>query len=135
MSEPMIAMFICRSARAALAAADGTERPLPGVQVIELPCSGRVDETTILRTLRQGARAVLVVGCLAGNCRFRTGNHEAHRNVDEAKSILEQIGLSPDRVEMVEIASVQYVRLVEAMRSMEERAERLGPIDLLEGDA
>ena len=43
--------------------------------------------------------------------------------------------LSPDRVEMVEIASVQYVRLVEAMRSMEERAERLGPIDLLEGDA
>ncbi|KQM12361.1 hypothetical protein AOA80_02880 [Methanomassiliicoccales archaeon RumEn M1] len=108
---------------------------VPEAAVVEVPCSGRVDETTILRTLRQGARAVLVVGCLAGNCRFRTGNHEAHRNVDEAKSILEQIGLSPDRVEMVEIASVQYVRLVEAMRSMEERAERLGPIDLLEGDA
>jgi F420-non-reducing hydrogenase iron-sulfur subunit len=130
-----VVMLICSAATGALELARENGLAVPEAAVVEVPCSGRVDETTILRTLRQGARAVLVVGCLAGNCRFRTGNHEAHRNVDEAKSILEQIGLSPDRVEMVEIASVQYVRLVEAMRSMEERAERLGPIDLLEGDA
>ena len=130
-----VVMLICSAATGALELARENGLAVPEAAVVEVPCSGRVDETTILRTLRQGARAVLVVGCLAGNCRFRTGNHEAHRNVDEAKSILEQIGLSPDRVEMVEIASVQYVRLVEAMRSVEERAERLGPIDLLEGDA
>lgn len=130
-----VVMLICSAATGALELARENGLAVPEAAVVEVPCSGRVDETTILRTLRQGARAVLVVGCLAGNCRFRTGNHEAHRNVDEAKSILEQIGLSPDRVEMVEIASVQYVRLVEAMRSMEERVERLGPIDLLEGDA
>lgn len=130
-----VVMLICSAALGALDLAMENGLAVPNAAVVEVPCSGRVDEATALRALRQGARAVLVVGCLAGNCRFRTGNHEAHRNVDEAKSVLRQIGLSPDRVEMIEIASVQYVRLVDAMRTMEERAERLGPVKLLEGDA
>ena len=130
-----VVMLICSAALGALELARENGVAVPDAAVVEVPCSGRVDETIILRTLRRGARAVLVVGCLSGNCRFRTGNHEARRNVDEAKSVLRQIGLSSDRVEMIEIASVQYVKLMDAMRTMGERAEVLGPARLHEGDA
>lgn len=134
MSEPMIAMFICRSARAALAAADGTERPLPGVQVIELPCSGRVDEVMVLRALRQGAWAAMVVACLDGNCRNRTGNYQARKRVDEVRSLLAQLGLGPDRVKMVSVASNQRAVLIETVRKMMDEARERGPINILEGD-
>lgn len=129
-----VVTLICSAALGALELAKENGIVITDTAVVEVPCSGRVDEATILRTLRQGAQAVLVVGCLAGNCRFSTGNFEAHRNVDEAKRILEEIGLSPSRVEMVEVSSAQYMKLVEAMEMMADRAGELGPIRLLEGD-
>ncbi len=130
-----VVALICSAALGALELARENGLSVPEeVAVVEVPCSGRVDEATVLRTLRKGARAVLVVGCLMGNCRFSTGNHEAHRNIDEAKHILRQLGLAPERVEIIEVSSIEYVKLVNAMNAMTEQAERLGPIRLMEGD-
>ncbi len=134
MSEPTIAMFICRNARAALTSADGTEMPLAGVQVIELPCSGRVDEVMVLRALRQGAWAAIVVACLDGNCRNLTGNYQARKRVDEVRSLLLQLGLGPDRVKMFSVASNQRAVLAEAVRKVMDEARERGPIRILEGD-
>lgn len=130
-----VVALICSAALGALELAreNGISAP-EDVAIVEVPCSGRVDEATVLRTLRHGARTVLVVGCLMGNCRFATGNQEAHRNIEEARSILRQIGLAPERVEMIDVSSIQYVKLVSAMNAMAERAERLGPVRLMEGD-
>lgn len=134
MTEPLIAMFICRSARAALAGPDGTEKVPPGFEVIELPCSGRVDEVMVLRALRQGAWAAMVVACLDGNCKNRTGNYQARRRVDEVRSILSQLGLGPERVRMFSVASNQHAWMMDAMDTMRESAGRMGPIRILEGD-
>lgn len=133
MSEKVV-MFICHQALGALEMA--RERGLelqPSFAVVEVPCSGRVDEITILRALRHGAAGVLVVGCLLGNCRFQTGNYEARRKVEEVKRMLEEIGVKGERVEMVNIAPIQYQLLLERAEGMASLVRRLGPIRLTEG--
>lgn len=134
MTEPAVALFVCRSARTALAGPDGVEALPPEVQVIELPCSGRVDEVMMLKALRQGAWAVMVVGCLDGNCKNRTGNYQARRRVDEARSLLSQLGLEQDRVRMFSVASNQHAWLMEAVERVRASARTWGPIRILEGD-
>lgn len=133
MTEPIIAVFICRTARAALAGPQG-EEIAPGVQLIELPCSGRVDEVMLLKALRQGAWAAMVVACLDGNCKNRTGNYQARKRVDEVRSLLSQLGLEPERVRMFSVASNQHAWLMEAVEGMRRSARAWGPIRILEGD-
>lgn len=134
MTEPIIAMFVCRAARTALAGPEGCETIPPGVQVIELPCSGRVDEVMMLKALRQGAWATIVVACLEGNCKNRTGNYQARKRVDEVRSLLSQLGLEPERVRMFSVASNQHAWLMEALEGVRQSAHQWGPIRILEGD-
>lgn len=134
MTGPRIALFCCSNARGAVSTPEIGEEVISGVSITELPCSGRIDEVTIIRALRNGAWAVMVVGCLEENCRYRTGNYQAWRRVEEARSLLKQLGVDPARVQMFHIASNQHARLNEAVNEMRERAQRLGPIRLLEGD-
>ena len=134
MTEPIIAMFVCRTARTALAGPEGCETIPPGVQVIELPCSGRVDEVMMLKALRQGAWGAMVVACLDGNCKNRTGNYQARKRVDEVRSLLSQLGLEPERVRMFSVASNQHAWLMETLEGMRRSARQWGPIRILEGD-
>jgi F420-non-reducing hydrogenase iron-sulfur subunit len=134
MTVPTIAMFICKAARTALAGPDGTETASPSVKVIELPCSGRVDEVMVLRALRTGASAAVIVSCLDGNCKNRTGNYQARRRVEEARSLLKQLGVDPDRVRMLSMASNQHARLMKDLEEMLDLARSKGPIRILEGD-
>lgn len=131
---PRVTMFICRSAREALQTQEG-ELALPeGVGVVELPCSGRIDPVTIIRALRSGSWAVMVVGCLEDNCKFQSGNYQARRAVEEVRSILEQVRVDPQRVQMFNVASNQHAGMAAAVDEMTERARRLGPVSILEGD-
>jgi coenzyme F420-reducing hydrogenase delta subunit len=134
MTDPTIAMFICRSARTALVRPDGSEAIPPGVQVMELPCSGRVDEVMALRALRTGAWATMIVACLDGNCKNRTGNYQARRRVEEVRSVLQQLGVDPARVRMCSVASNQHALLMREIEEIRGTARKLGPIRILEGD-
>lgn len=88
----------------------------------------------LLRALRAGSHAVMVVACLDGNCRNRTGNYHARRRVDEARSLLDQLGIDPRRVGMFAVASNQNAAWKLAVARMQDIAEELGPVRLLEGD-
>lgn len=107
--------FCCQRAAAPEAALDSVE-----VAIIRLPCAGRVDARHLLRALREGADAVLVVGCLEGNCYYETGCFEARKRVEQVRVILKQMGLDPARVRMVNIASNEAWRFdLEAEKSKE----------------
>jgi coenzyme F420-reducing hydrogenase delta subunit len=88
--------------------------------VLRLPCAGRVDARLLLRTLREGADRVLVVGCLEGNCQHESGCFEARKRVEQARLILKQMGIDQERVRMVNIASNEDWRFtVEVARNKE----------------
>lgn len=101
---------------------------------MEVPCSGRIDEVMLLRALRKGSRAVMVIACLDGNCKNRTGSYHARRRVDEARSLLVQLGIDPRRVGIYNLASNQNAGWMGAVSEMRGIARELGPVRILEGD-
>lgn len=128
-----ITCFCCQNARTALQP-NGDEELPEGVSVVEMPCSGRIDEVMILRALRTGSHMVMVIACLDGNCKNRTGNYHARRRVDEARSLISQLGLDPRRIVMLNLASNQSSFWLEAVKEAKELAQALGPIRIMEGD-
>lgn len=122
--------FCCSYCGIASAEQAGTDQELypSGLTIIQLPCAGRIDVRTLLRTFREGADAVVVVGCLEGNCNFQYGNLEARKKVQQVQAILSQLGIEAERLEMFNIASNQGHRFAQMARDMDQRAERLGAL-------
>lgn len=70
------------------------------LEIKRYPCSGKIEITDMLRALREGAKGVMVAGCMPGTCHNTKGSERAERRVLGAKKILEEIGLSPERIGM-----------------------------------
>ncbi|MGD9976204.1 MAG: hydrogenase iron-sulfur subunit, partial [Desulfatirhabdiaceae bacterium] len=81
--EPVIIAFCCHYCAYTAADMAGSQRISypPNVQIIRVPCSGKVDIIHILKAFENGADGVYVAGCLSGDCHFKTGNIKAARHV------------------------------------------------------
>jgi coenzyme F420-reducing hydrogenase delta subunit len=99
------------------------------VRLIRVPCTGRVDGIHILKALEDGADAVFVLGCLEKNCYYDTGSIEGRKRVDYVKSMLSQVGIEPERVEMFNASSSMAWKFSEIVSKMTDVAKRLGPIE------
>ncbi len=100
----------------------------PGtIRIVRLPCTGKVDIIHILRAFEKGADGVYVVGCLEGECRFENGNLQARKRVDQAKMILDTIGIGGERVWMYNLSSSDGPRFAEYAVEMTEKIKELGP--------
>jgi F420-non-reducing hydrogenase iron-sulfur subunit len=99
----------------------------PDIVLVRLPCLGRLDVLHVLKDFREGADAVFIAGCLEGNCHHHYGNFEASKRVDQAKKILDDLGLDGRRIELFHVASNQGLRFREIAVAMVERARQLGP--------
>lgn len=99
------------------------------VRLVRVPCTGRVDGTHILKALEDGADAVFVLGCLEKNCYYDTGSIEGRKRVDYVKSMLSEVGVEPERVEMFNASSTMVWKFPEVVTRMVDVAKRLGPIE------
>ena len=99
----------------------------PEVEIILLPCSGRVDINHLLKAFEAGADVVFVAGCLEGECHYLTGNIRAKKRVNKLKKDLAQMGLEPERLEMFNLSSSEGPRFAAICKEMSERAYKLGP--------
>lgn len=68
-----------------------------------------------------------MVGCMEGSCQFTSGNLRARKRVEQARTILEAIGIGGDRVQMVNLASSEAPRFVEVAEEMTRKILTLGP--------
>ena len=99
----------------------------PEVEVMLMPCSGRVDILHLLKAFEAGADAVFVAGCHEGECHYLTGNIRAKKRVNKLKKDLAQMGLEPERLEMFNVGSAEGPKFAAICREMSERAHKLGP--------
>lgn len=97
------------------------------IQIIRVPCTGKVDVLHLLRAFEKGADGAYVVGCLEGDCHFNNGNFRARKRVEQAKEILETVGIGGDRVWMYNLSSSEGPRFAEYAVEMDERIRSLGP--------
>jgi F420-non-reducing hydrogenase iron-sulfur subunit len=100
----------------------------PGtIRIVRVPCTGKVDVLHMLRAFEKGADGVYVVGCLEGDCRFENGNLRARKRVEQARRILDAIGIGGDRVRMYNLSSGEGTKFAEFAVEMTERIKELGP--------
>jgi F420-non-reducing hydrogenase iron-sulfur subunit len=97
-------------------------------------CTGRVDLAFVFRAFAKGADGVIIGGCWPGECHYVTeGNYDALGNTFVGKKLLEQIGVSPERLRVEWIAASEGTRFAEVMSNFTDTLRELGPIGDGEG--
>ena len=99
----MIIGFTCNwcSYRAADLAGTARMKYPPNVRLIRLMCSGRLDPTFVLKAFSSGADGVLITGCHPGECHYIEQNYKALRRFLLLQRTLAQMGIEPQRVQLV----------------------------------
>lgn len=100
----------------------------PNVNIIRVLCSGRVSAELILRTFREGADGVLVLGCHYGDCHFINGNHRAAKRVAVLKRILEYTGVESERLRLEWVSASEGERFAQVVDEFTETIRQLSPI-------
>ena len=98
------------------------------VLVRDVPCSGKMDGQYLLHALEGGARGVCVVACPRGECTLAQGNYRAEIRVGTVRRLLDEIGIEPERAELVHASPHDPPEDFEPLvRAAVERLVSLGP--------
>jgi coenzyme F420-reducing hydrogenase delta subunit len=100
-----------------------------------LPCTGRIDESLLLKAFENGADGVMVVGCLEGDCHYISGNIRARERVKRVYGILEKIKIGPDRIRMFNLSAGEGSKFAAFANEFVDKVRELGPspINLVRG--
>jgi len=127
--DPKIVAFCCDESGYPAADMAGTLKlKLPkNVEIIRVPCAGRIETIYLLKALEKGADGVLVFACHEENCQYLTGNLRARGRLAFAHQMLDKIGLEKGRLEICHVATNSGRRWVEALHRKSEELRKLGP--------
>ena len=133
--SPRIVAFLCNWCSYAGADLSGTGRNQypPGIRVIRLPCSGRINPLYIIKALVDGADGVMVSGCHPGDCHYLAGNLYARRRFAVLKKLLTTAGIDPGRVHFTWVSASEGVRFAGVVREVTEQVAALGPNHIVRG--
>ena len=127
--DPKIIAFCCdQSGYAAADMAGMLKLRLPqNVEIVRVPCAGRIETIYLLKALEKGADGVLVFACYEENCQFLRGNLRIKGRLSYAHKMLEKVGLEKERLEICHLATNSGVRLAEFLNRKSEQLKKLGP--------
>ena len=126
--KPKIVGFLCNwcsYAGADLAGVSRLQMP-PSLRTIRVMCSSRVDPLYIINALLAGADGVLVAGCHPGDCHYSKGNYYARRRFAMLKTLLENLGLEPERVRLSWISASESPKFQQVVREFTDQIKKLG---------
>lgn len=95
------------------------------LQIVEVPCSGKIDIIYLLKALENGADGVMLCVCHKENCKFVWGNDRAEQRKERAQQILNQVGLG-ERIDFVRVAANQGNQFNTAVKAMAEKIRQSG---------
>jgi coenzyme F420-reducing hydrogenase delta subunit len=73
------------------------------INVISLPCSGKLDILYLLKAFETGADGAAVMICREGECRYVEGNLRARKRAGAVEALLEESGLNKGRVATIQM--------------------------------
>jgi len=94
------------------------------IRFFPLPCSGRIDSLHLMRALEAGADKVYLVTCPEGACHYREGNLRAKKRIAYAQSLIQEISLDRDRLELVVTAPGKRLTIDELARELLSRDDK-----------
>jgi len=96
-----LVVYACgHHAPASLWAGRAEGRP-EGTKEIYLPSMSRLDVADIVHAFEEGARGVLVLACESGACRYPGVVARLRKRVDQARRLMSEVGVAPERIGLV----------------------------------
>lgn len=127
-NPPKLVAFACENSGAL--AAEFAKKLEPNLQdnlqIVPVPCSGKIDALYLLKALERGADGVLLLVCHEHNCKYVWGNDRADKRKEQVRMRLSDVGLEGDRVEIVHLAANQGNEFNDTVRAMAARIHQLG---------
>lgn len=96
------------------------------LQIVRVPCSGKIDALYLLKALERGAKGVMLCVCHQENCKYVWGNKRAEKRKEQVRNLLQKVGLETERVELVHVAANQGNQFNTAIKEMAARLNQLG---------
>jgi F420-non-reducing hydrogenase iron-sulfur subunit len=118
-----IVAFCCENSSYKAAEAVADEAVLDLVDIVRLPCSGKVEVGMVLKCFEQGRPGVLILGCPVDNCAYIQGNLRARKRVTTVKAALRNAGIDDRRVHMDFVSSVDSHRFISIVKEMCDRLD------------
>lgn len=129
--EPTITLFSCHYTSQQSCADDGQELEklgFPGsINLVRVPCTGKLQVTTLLQAFEEGADGVYVVGCPEVGCHNVKGSIRAAKRVAVVRSALEELGVEGERIQMYHLARGLHPEFITKGKEMDRRIRDLGP--------
>ena len=123
-----ITAFCCHNAlygRKDLAGLD--KAALPGVHIVEVPCTGKVEPIYLLKPFENGADAVVVLACPPRQCMTIEGARRQARRIARTKDLLAEAGLEPERLMLFMGKKPAAGQLPGILRDVQKTLKKLGP--------
>lgn len=129
--SPKIQAYCCHYTSQQSCSVDGGGLMADGfpatVTINRLPCSGKLQVSTLLAAFENGADGVYVVGCPKNACHNVMGSQRAAKKVLAVKKALVELGVEPERIEMFHLARGLHPEFIAAAQTMDQTIRNLGP--------
>ena len=129
MFDPKIVAFCCE--QSGIPAAEMCKslklEVYANLEIVPVPCAGRMETIFLLKALERGADGVLIFACHEENCQYLRGNIRAKSRLLYARNMLEKIGLEKGRLEICNLATNSGVKFIEVLNDMVEQLRKMGP--------
>jgi F420-non-reducing hydrogenase iron-sulfur subunit len=128
---PDIRLFSCHYTSQQSCASDAKALQKLGfpqnIRISRVPCTGKLQEITLLKAFEDGADAVYVVGCPVDSCHNVKGSQRAAKRVEAVRKALAELDVEPERVSMYHLERGLHPEFVEAAKEMNQRILKMGP--------
>ncbi len=96
------------------------------LQIVPVPCSGKIDALYLMKAFEQGADGVMLFVCHNENCKYVWGNERAAKRKEQIQRRFAEVGLDGDRIEIVFLAANQGKQFNDSVSLMIDRINQLG---------
>lgn len=129
--DPTITLFSCHYTSQQSCADEGKELEQLGfpssINLVRVPCTGKLQVTTLLKAFEDGADGVYVVGCPEDGCHNVKGSIRAAKRVATVRDALEELGVEGGRVQMYHLPRGLHPEFIEKGKEMDSRIRKMGP--------
>jgi coenzyme F420-reducing hydrogenase delta subunit len=103
MSEirPKIHVFYCINSYETSEIAKSKAKDIAELNLISMPCSGKLDILYVTKAFETGADGVAVMMCKGGECKYVEGNKRTAKRVEAVGEIMTEAGLGKGLVSVI----------------------------------
>jgi len=127
--HPKIVVFACNWCSYAGADLAGVSRMQHSadIRIIRTMCSGRVNQSFLLKAFARGADGVLWSGCHFGDCHYMFGNYKAEENYKRLVKVFDVLGIEPERYRLEWVSAAEGQRWANLIDEFVADIRKVGP--------